>query len=338
MQNLINPRQYTPYSLLTPSGNLLFSQGIDFFNCYLLENITGNINITGSLKVNGQNVLSTSTTNTYGGTNVSIFNSINAFASGSSTSIVGSNASRVSGSNNAIFGGLDNKIADADNACLLGGKNVVLNHTGATILADGGESAKRSVERYSLTIDFDSGMFVQNNSYFNGALYVTGGDAVLSNSNLYVSASNSGYFSGDIHVLGNAYRTGSPYQNLQNLKDASGSLVLLNSGTSGVLDHSMTGASGVLATDYNTKFTYVVNATGGNQLVSGAKNLRGGTIIENLTGQHGLFTGNFGLGLGRSVPTAANSAGFSGQLSFDTRNFYVCTGTNAWARIYITGW
>lgn len=308
MQNKLDPRQYTPYSLNTPSGNLLFSQGVDFFNCYLLENITGNINITGSLKVNGQNVLSTSTTNTYGGTNVSIFNSINAFASGSSTSIVGSNASRVSGSNNVIFGGLDNKIADADNACLLGGKNVVLNHTGATILADGGESAKRSVERYSLTIDFDSGMFVQNNAYINGALYVTGGNTVLSNSNLYVSASNSGFFSGDIQVLGNVYQTGSPYQNLQNLKDASG-----------VLDA-------------------LTVKLAGNQLITGIKNFKNGTLIESLTGQHGLFTGNFGLGLGRSVPTAHNSAGFSGQLSFDTRNFYVCTGANAWARIYITGW
>ena len=308
MQNLINPRQYTPYSLLTPSGNLLFSQGIDFFNCYLLENITGNINITGSLKVNGQNVLSTSTTNTYGGTNVSIFNSINAFASGSSNSIVSSNGSRVSGSNNVIIGGLDNKIADADNSSLLGGKNVVLNHTGATILADGGESAKRSVERYSLTIDFDSGMFVQNNAYINGALYVTGGNTVLSNSNLYVSASNSGFFSGDIQVLGNVYQTGSPYQNLQNLKDASG-----------VLDA-------------------LTVKLAGNQLITGIKNFKNGTLIESLTGQHGLFTGNFGLGLGRSVPTAHNSAGFSGQLSFDTRNFYVCTGANAWARIYITGW
>ena len=308
MQNLINPRQYTPYSLLTPSGNLLFSQGIDFFNCYLLENITGNINITGSLKVNGQNVLSTSTTNTYGGTNVSIFNSINAFASGSSNTIVSSNGSRVSGSNNVIIGGLDNKIADADNSSLLGGKNVVLNHTGATILADGGESAKRSVERYSLTIDFDSGMFVQNNAYINGALYVTGGNTVLSNSNLYVSASNSGFFSGDIQVLGNVYQTGSPYQNLQNLKDASG-----------VLDA-------------------LTVKLAGNQLITGIKNFKNGTLIESLTGQHGLFTGNFGLGLGRSVPTAHNSAGFSGQLSFDTRNFYVCTGANAWARIYITGW
>ena len=326
MQNLINPRQYTPYSLLTPSGNLLFSQGIDFFNCYLLENITGNINITGSLKVNGQNVLSTSTTNTYGGTNVSIFNSINAFASGSSNSIVSSNGSRVSGSNNVIIGGLDNKIADADNSSLLGGKNVVLNHTGATILADGGESAKRSVERYSLTIDFDSGMFVQNNAYINGALYVTGGNTVLSNSNLYVSASNSGFFSGDIQVLGNAYQTGSPYQNLQNLKDASGALVLLNSGTSGVLNHSMTGLDALTV------------KLAGSQLITGVKTFQNGTIIQNLTGQHGLFTGNFGLGLGRSVPTAHNSAGFSGQLSFDTRNFYVCTGANAWARIYITGW
>ena len=337
MQNLINPRQYTPYSLLTPSGNLLFSQGIDFFNCYLLENITGNINITGSLKVNGQNVLSTSTTNTYGGTNVSIFNSINAFASGSSNSIVSSNGSRVSGSNNVIIGGLDNKIADADNSSLLGGKNVVLNHTGATILADGGESAKRSVERYSLTIDFDSGMFVQNNAYINGALYVTGGNTVLSNSNLYVSASNSGFFSGDIQVLGNAYRTGSPYQKLQNLKDASGVLTLLNSGTSGVLTLLNSGTSGVLNHSMTGLDALTVKLAG-NQLITGIKNFKNGTLVESLTGQHGLFTGNFGLGLGRSVPTAHNSAGFSGQLSFDTRNFYVCTGTNAWARIYITGW
>ena len=358
MQNKLDPRQYTPYSLLSPSGNLLFSQGIDFFNCYLSENLTGNFNITGSLKVNNQNVLSVSSTNNYGGTNVSIFNSVNTFATGSSNSILSSDSSQISGSNNDIFGGSNNKIADADDASIFGGRNVLLKHTGASILADGNNNrAKESVERYSLTIDFASGLFIKNNTFINGGLYVTGGNLV--SNDLFVSSTASGLFSGNMQVLGTAYHTGSPLQNLQNLLDASGILVSLNNSTSGAINFNLTGlsgtfntrlqttgttllsaissASGALVTDYDTKLVTTIKTTG-NQTMAGIKNFGGGTLIESLTGQHGLFTGNFVLGKGRPVPSAHNSFGISGTISFEGRNLYVCTGNSAWARIWITGW
>ena len=358
MQNKLDPRQYTPYSLISPSGNLLFSQGVDFFNCYLSETPTGNFNITGSLKVNNEQVLSTSATNNYGGTNVSIFNSVNTFATGTSNSILSSDSSQISGQNNDIFGGSNNKIADADDASIFGGRNVLLKHTGASILADGNNNrSKESVERYSLTIDFESGLFIKNNTFINGGLSVTGGNLV--SNNIYIPSNGSGLFSGNAQFLGTAYHTGSPLQNLQNLKDASGVLTSLNSSTSGVINFNLTGlsgafntkllntgsallssissTSGVLSSDYDSNFAFTVKLTGA-QTVTGVKNFINGTRIESLTGQHGLFTGNFVLGNGRPIPSAHNSFGISGTISFGNTNLYICTGNSAWARMYITGW
>jgi hypothetical protein len=365
MQNKLDPRQYSPYSLLSPSGNLLFSQGIDFFNCYLSERPTGNFNITGSLKVNNQNVLSVSTTNNYGGTNVSIFNSVNTFATGTSNSILSSDSSQISGSNNDIFGGSNNKIADANDASIFGGRNVLLKHTGASILADGNnDRQKESVERYSLTIDFASGLFIKNNTFINGGLYVTGGNLV--SNDLTVSSTASGLFSGNIQVLGTAYHNGSPLQNLQNLLNTSGELRTLNNSTSGAINFALTGLSGAfdqkLLNTGNSLLLAITNATGsvtaslisasgslsndlsftvkttGNQIVTGIKDFRNGTRIESLTGQHGMFTGNFVLGRGRPVPTAHNDFGISGTISFDARYLYVCTGNSLWARMFMTGW
>lgn len=358
MQNKLDPRQYTPYSLITPSGNLSFIQGIDFFNCYLHESLTGNFNFIGSAKLNGQNILAIPSPNTLGGDSVSIFNSINCFATGTSNSIVSSDNSQISGDNNAILGGSNNQTTSASHSTILGGRSVVLSHTGASILADGDDSRqKNSVEHNSLTIDFSSGLFIKNNTSIDGDLYLTGGNLV--SRSIYVPANESGFFSGDIQVLGNVFQTGSPYQNLQNLRDASGSLVQLNASTSGSLQISITGlsghysdrlfntganllsiinnGSGALKTDYDTKLGFTVKTTG-NQLVNGIKDFRNGTYIESLTGQHGMFTGNFVLGKGRPIPTVYNSFGISGTISFGNNHLFVCTGHSAWARIFITGW
>lgn len=51
MENKLNPRQYHPYKLNFPSGNLTAVQNVDSFDIYLLENITGNLNIGGILSV-----------------------------------------------------------------------------------------------------------------------------------------------------------------------------------------------------------------------------------------------------------------------------------------------
>lgn len=358
MQNKLDPRQYTPYALNVPSGNLSFSLGANFFNCYLLEALTGSFNISGSLKINGGEVASISTTNDYGGTNVSIFNSINSFATGQSNSIISSDSSRISGDNNGIFGGSDNIIGSSVDSNIFGGRNVVMSHTGASILADGKNSRlKESVADHSLTIDFESGLFIKNSAFINGSLYVTGGSLITND--ILIGSSNSGFFSGNIQVLGTAYNTGSPYQNLQNLRDTSGSLSSLNSSTSGVLNTNITGlsgafdlkgyntgaillsmlstASGELKSDYDAKLSYSVKTTG-VQNIAGIKTFQESTNYAFLSGDSIISSGAFILGKGRYIPASFNALGRSGQISWGNRNVYVCTGDNAWARIYITGW
>ena len=76
MINKLDPRQYNPYALNTPSGNLSFEEGVDFFNCNLLENLTGDFNIFGSLQVNSGKVLFSDSSNLIEDNNNSVINSI----------------------------------------------------------------------------------------------------------------------------------------------------------------------------------------------------------------------------------------------------------------------
>ena len=64
---LIDPRQYVPYELIFPSGNINAAQGDDYFNIYLLNNLSGNFCITGSLEINGTPAFSSDTSNNFGG-------------------------------------------------------------------------------------------------------------------------------------------------------------------------------------------------------------------------------------------------------------------------------
>lgn len=65
MNNKLNPRQFTPYALNTPSGNLIFEQQVDYFDCYLSEYLTGDFNVTGSFQVNDGNGLFVEDDNVY---------------------------------------------------------------------------------------------------------------------------------------------------------------------------------------------------------------------------------------------------------------------------------
>lgn len=356
MQNKLDPRQYTPYALNTPSGNLSFVEGVDFFNCYLLNDLSGSFNISGNLTVNGSPVSVPSSTNGFGGTNVSIFNSLNAFATGSSNSVLGSDSSEISGNNNIIVGGRGHQILLGSDSSIIGGRNGLMGHTGAMLLGDGDNSRQKdSVQHQSLTIDFSSGAFIQNSTYINGSFYVTGGRTVLQD--FYLPNTASGLISGNLNVLGTSYHTGSPLQNLQNLRDASGSLLTLSTGISGVLRRSDTGisgafdvkllntgaalrsyvatVSGILSADYDLEFTTTVRTTG-NQTVAGRKFFSEGVFFNFVSGKDIQSTGRFIVGSGRAIPTAYNSAGVSGQISWTPSFLYICTGNNAWGKIAIT--
>ena len=65
MKNKLNPRQYDPYALNTPSGNLIFEEQVDHFDCHLSEYLTGDFNITGSLQVNDGTSLFVENENVY---------------------------------------------------------------------------------------------------------------------------------------------------------------------------------------------------------------------------------------------------------------------------------
>ena len=360
MKNKLDPRQYNPYSLETPSGNLIFTQELTSFNCYLSENPTGNFNYTGNVLINNGQVLYSNESNNIGGLNNSIFNSINSFATGSNNSIVGSDNSSISGDHNMILGGSDNQVSDADYAGVLFGRNVIAQHTGSAVLGDSDNLRQKSTkEVYSLCVDFKSGLFVENDFYLNSDAYLTG-NTYISNGDFYIDELSSGLASGDFQFLGAAYHTGSPLQNLQNIKDHSGFLKSFTTGISGVLSDSIshssgefdsklgsTGSnliainnstSGAIKTESDVSFSFCIKTTG-TQTVNGIKNFNDEVLFNDyITGNDASFTGNFSLGDGRSVPTSFNSLGQSGQLSFDENYFYVCTGFSSWARILITGW
>lgn len=329
MRNTLNQRQYDPYALNTPSGNLFFVENVDNFECYLLENLTGNFNVIGGLQINTGTVLYANSTNEIEEGN-GVFNSSSAVASGNNNVVINSDDSLVSGTRTTIIGGRNNQIADADDAAVLFGAQAVLQgHTGAVIIGDGNNSrAKNSVTHNSLTIDFESGAFFQNAVHVKGNFFATG-DVSIFDSDLNIAAANSGTVSGNLQVLGTAYQTGSKLQNEQDLVDSSGSLLAIITGASGaaisetdatgLLLHNRLESTGAFLSNYVDK--------GNHQTIKGPK------FFNQITGQRL----NIGA-TGRSIPSAYDSAGVSGDFSFDHEYLYIATGNNAWSRMYITGW
>lgn len=242
MKNRLDPRQYIPYALNTPSGNLNFVQGEDYFDAYLLEGLTGDFSITGDLSLNGQRVFTTDPTNNVGGTDVYVFGGTNNFVTGTNNGIIYASNSEISGQGNGILFGDQNQVVDASFASVLAGRNTLTSHTGAVVIGDSVLARqKNSVKVDSFNVDFSGGFFNQNNFY--------------QASDFYIGSGASGTVSGNFSVLGTAYHTGSPLQNLQNLKDASGIFVDQIRYNSGVYITGINSLSGKLTGEYVTKGT-----------------------------------------------------------------------------------
>lgn len=426
---LIDPRQYTPYQLIFPSGNINAVQGDDYFNVYLLESLSGNFNITGSLKVNGKGVFFPDVTNNFGGSGIYVYGGTNNFATGTNNGIIYAFDSEISGDKNGILFGEQNQIVDASYASVVAGRNTLASHTGAVVIGDSVLARqKNSVKNDSLTIDLTGGVFNQYNLYQKG--------------DFYLDSASSGLSSGNWNFLQGVYKTGSPLQNLQNLLDASGTLassILLNSGLaktgldalSGFTTGKIKEVSGILAGD--ALGPNYLSITGGDQGVTGYKtfstgifvsgdiNMRFGSYIGSRGFQFGTYgavltlgdtggttsdiAGNLGgtsavliskesfaiivdsqasrnkndrqnqftksafsvhsettvpgsgvlcfgvdaSGLGyvrkglvissnRYIPSAYNSSGISGQMTWNPPYFYLCTGANAWGRVAVAAW
>tara|TARA_Y100001938_G_C8098620_1_gene439939 strand:+ start:447 stop:1481 length:1035 start_codon:yes stop_codon:yes gene_type:complete len=333
MINKLDPRQYNPYALNTPSGNLSFEEGVDFFNCNLLENLTGDFNIFGSLEVNSGKVVFSDVSNLIEDNNNSVINSTNSSVSGSNNTLINSNQSVLLGNNNTIIGGQQNDIRDSDYSAILFGSNVINQNTGSVIIADGNLSRqKESVRDDALTIDFSSGTFILNDLFVDGSVYLTGN--LENDGNLTVKQGSTAIFEGDINISGTAFHSGSPLQNLENLTGASGHLLSLTTGLSGIMNSTFEATGDLLLSDIEaTGVRARVMAENVGEVNAAYTNFISGELTDQ-------FNGNFVsaktlvIESGRFIPSNFDSTGISGQLSFDQQYFYVCTGDGSgWARI-----
>ena len=324
MKNKIDPRQYTPYALNTPSGNLSFVENVDSFSCYLLEGLTGNYDITGSLKVNNIDIYLMDASNNRGGTNSEIFGGLGNTVTGSNNFIIASSTSQISGEGNLILGGQGSLVADADYGAALFGRNTIVGHTGAVIIGDSDNLRDKHTQGTdSFTLDFTGGNFIQNNLFLNGEVRATGGDVFIdgysldiTGGNLTVSDADSGMFLGDIQVMGEIYHTGSPVQDFRDM-----------------LEHS-----GSLQDNMNTLHSFSVNTTG-SQFVTGTKTFTDEVVfyqdlqlndsgkMYSTTGQTNLYLNNnddfwsgnaFYLEADNSASILINRTG--GHLDIDTGN------------------
>lgn len=366
MKNKIQPAQYKPYDLISETGNISIDSGLDYFNLNLSEEIAGDFDIAGTLKVNSFNVLSPDDSNTLSDTSFSngcrIVAGFDNIISGNNNCIVFGSNSVVSGIGNAVLFGNSVNLSAQNSVAI--GRNISINHNGAAVFADSTSGPKISYAPDSLTIEYTGGAFIRSKTHFS--------EDVFSDSNLTVT----GAISGLSLTIGNNARFLSNV-NIQNNTIISGSLSVTGSTTvKGVtnLDATLiTGFraattfdigvySGIALSTFTTKtqfsdFTGVttpaINSklsisafntyTGstlssqavrltGDQNVSGRKSFK--DITEFCNGLKFLAQNN----CDRYIPPTPNSSGEFGHMVYSGRFLYVATGTNRWGRVQLSTW
>ena len=322
MENKLNPRQYTPYALNTPSGNLAFSLGVDFFQCYLLESLTGNFNFIGSVSINGSSLPYRDSSNIFGGEDTQILGGINNFISGFHNTILNSSNSKISGNYNLILGGEYNQIADADYA-LTFGNNILVNHTGACVLGDSSNSLKESMGIDSISISYTGGMFVDSPVFFHQEVLMTGGSVRVSGydftayNDLYISG--SGLISGDLQVFGTPYQTGSKLQNFQDVLDISGDISHRITGLIFEYRNAFSDISG------RTLFRDIASTVSGETTIYSGINIRSGEYITSLNNKVSLEKTHHSLGSGPSIINKSQNS-ICNILNYGNYHFVSATG------------
>jgi hypothetical protein len=263
MKNRIQPEQYIPYDLVSSSGNLIIDSGTKYFDINVPNNLNGNFNITGSLKVNDFNVLSPDISNTV----LSFENGCrlvagsNNFISGLNNCIVVANNSNITGSNSAILFGDSVNISSVRGVAI--GKNINVTHDGAAVFADSTASPKISYGNDSISIEYSGGMNVRSKSYFTDDIFCDG--------NAVITGSISGLsliVNGDTNILEDLNIGGSTSINgnasISNQLSVNGSLSVNNTCTLGQTFINNNGfINGVRITTINDQNLYsgYVNST-----------------------------------------------------------------------------
>lgn len=367
MKNKIKPAQYQPYDLISITGNILIDSGIDNFNIDLSEGLSGDFNITGSLKVNEFNVLSPD-----------ISNILPASSFSQGCRIVAGSENFVSGSNNCVVFGYNNVVSGIGNAVLFGdsvnlgtqnsvamGNYISINHNGAAVFADSTANPKISYAPDSLSIEYTGGAFIRSNAYFtedvfsNSDFTITGAISGLSltienNARFLssVSIENSADITGNLSVTGSVLINGQT--NLQStfitgfqalttfdIQSYSGHVESNFTTTGSFSDFTGEATSGINSLSGKLNISTFESYTGsilssqaviltGDQNISGIKSFK--AITEFCDGIKFLAQNN----CDRYVPLTSTSTGQYGHVAYSGKYLYIATGTDLWGRIQIS--
>lgn len=373
MKNRIKPAQYEPYNLLSSSGNISIDSGVDYFSIDLSQQMSGDFNITGSLKINQFNVLSPDVSNTLPNSSFSngcriVAGSENNITGIDNVIVVGYNCIVSGEKNTVLFGDSINLGAQRSSAL---GNNISISHNGATVFSDSTANPKISYAPDSINIEYTGGAFIRSNSYFSNDIF--------SDANLTVTGAISGLsltidgtskFLSSIIIEDSATITGSLFvtgsSKINGLTELQSTFI---TGVRAATHFDIQTYSGHVLSNFTTK-TDFSNFTGDNKSLI---NILSGQITGKLsTSSFNTFTGStlplkvmmltgyqnvsgiksfkntteFCNGLkfptqnncDRYVPTGAISSGEIGHMVFSGKYLYVCTGTNLWGRTTLATW
>lgn len=238
----LQPEQFQLHNFSSPSGDLSFAVGSNYVYGNISRFLTGEFGISGSISVNGIKVPVANPSNFSSGSDSFCFGGVNNSVIGVRNSSFNSNDCSVLGTGNACFNSyLSNFPSSSEKNTIIGGRSASIsaNTTGATFLKDGVATAISSNGNNSLTISYQGGTFIEN------------GRLVLKSSDLHVGSIGSGLFSGNLHVLGEAYKNGLKIATTGDIYNASGILSGRINDTGSSLSARISDTGSILLTTIN---------------------------------------------------------------------------------------
>jgi hypothetical protein len=276
MYSKIQPQQIEIHDFSSPSGHVNFVKGSNYVYANLSPTISGNFNFVGDVTVNGKSIPTINSSNTFDQEYNTVVGGSGNTVVGTGNSILNGDESYIFGNQNVIVNGYDCSFASGSRKNTIVGGNLcsVSAVTGVTILQDQSSIVVSANKNNALYVSFTGGSYVSSNVYMNGDVFFE------PTRDLFLSASSSGVFSGDINVGGNLYWKGLLVPTMAQLTGASGQLSSRIISTGSSLDSKINTLSGSVS----PLLTGAVRTTG-NQTISGDKTfaddifMRGSSII-----------------------------------------------------------
>jgi hypothetical protein len=373
MKNKIQPAQYKPYDFISSNGTISIDSGLDYFGIDLSEGLTGDFNVTGSLKVDGFNVLSPDISNT-----------LSDFSFSKGCRVFAGSGNFLSGSNNCVVFGSDNTVSGIGNSVLFGnninlgaqnsvaiGSNISINHNGAAVFGDSTNNSKISYSPDSLSIEYTGGAFIRTTTHFSENVFADSNFTITGAiSGLSLTIEDNATFLSSINIQDNAIVSGSlSVTGSTSIKGVTNLESTFITGLRAITTFDIGSYSGHVLSNFTTKNEFsaftgetktginLLNQQITGKLAISTFNFYTGTALSSqavvLTGDQNIsgiksFKGlpEFCHGFmfptinncSRYIPLTATSTGEAGRVAFSGRFLYIATGTNQWGRVQLSAW